>query len=252
MMVFYVCVTYYSLPTFPRQCFIVRNHDILPRDILLCNRTNDHHIRGGMQYDPNIENAEYRVCEPPVRRSLEIKAEKYNDLYLIFRTRHIRLDGTSRYLVTGYYRIKKDFSTRYREAPVIHADDMHFVSIPDCVDVTERIKGLKAFRCCPSSENPKWADSLVQWAGQLEKAPNRTEEYVREINRLKRIFCDNEPEDDSYPICKSCKHNNIATSICPLVWRRRHRKLFPHPANYMKNLDEYFRSIAPDERKPVT
>ena len=249
---FYACVTYYSLPSFPKSCIIIRNHNILPRDVLLCNRTNDHHIRGGMQYDPNIENAEYRVCEPPVRQGLRTRAGKYDDLYLMFRTRNIRVDGTSSYLVTGFYKIKKEFDKTQREAPIIYADAMQFVSISDCIDITERITESQAFRCCLTSENPKWMKDLVQWADQLEKATNQTEVYIREINRLKRIFRENEFRDTPYPMCTPCKHSNASTSSCPLVWRRHHRTIPNHPANYMRNLDEYFESFTSDERKPVT
>src|SRR5665647_3946554 len=97
---FLVCVVYFSLPSFPENCSLVTQHDLVPRDVLLCNKSNDRHILGGMQYDPNIENGEYRVCEPPVRRNLRTKSTHYDDLFLLFRTRYFNHDGSSRYLVT--------------------------------------------------------------------------------------------------------------------------------------------------------
>jgi hypothetical protein len=247
---FYACVTYYSLPSFPRSCAMIRNHDLLLRDVLLCNRTNDHHMRGGMQYDPNIENAEYRVCEPSVRRGLMIRAEEYDHLYLIFRTRHMRLDCTPRYLVTGFYRVKKKFEEIHREAPVIHAEAMHFVSVSDCIDATKKIMESRAFRCCFTSENLGWKQHLIEWTTELEKATNLAHKYIKETNRLKRIFRENEFQENPYQICTTCRYCNPSTCSCPLTWRRYHRSIPHQPANYMKNLDEYFQSLV-SEGKPI-
>jgi hypothetical protein len=203
-----------------------------------------------MQYDPNIENAEYRVCEPSVRRGFMIRAEKYDYLYLIFRTRHMRLDGITRYLVAGFYKVKKGFDETQREAPVVHAQAMHFVSVSDCIDVTRKITETRAFRCCFTSENPGWKQDLIEWTGRLEKAANRAQEYAREINRLKRIFRENEFQKKPYQICTTCKYSDPGAYGCPLIWRRYHRSIPHHPANYMKNLDEYFKSLV-SERKPI-
>lgn len=249
---FYVCVTYYSLPSFPKACRIVKNHDVVPRDVLLCNRTNNHHMRGGMQYDPNIENAEYAVCEPPVRRSLERRAKKHDELYLIFRTRHFKLDGSTKYLVTGFYEVEKEFDKTLREAPIIHAQDMHFVSLSDCIDITGKIKEANAFRCCFTSDNTLWEKELATWSTQLSDSKDQTQKYIEEIKSLKKVFYENEIQGKAYHICSSCEHRNYRTQNCPLAWRLQCRSVNPNPANSMKNLDEYFKSILPDERKPIT
>ena len=249
---FYVCVVYFSLPPFPESCTLIKNHDILPRDVLLCNRINDHHIRGGMQYDPNIENAEYAICEPRVRTSLQRKSTDYDNLYLLFRTRFFNHDGSSRYLVTGFYEVEKKFGeTQSREAPIVHAKAMHFVSLADSIDITQKMEEEQAFRCCFTSNNDNWEQDLMSWVAQLSESEDQTTRYIEEINNLKKVFYENEVQDNGYSVCSACECSSHLHN-CPLTWRRRHRSINPHPANYMTNLDEYYASIRPNERTPIT
>lgn len=249
---FYACVTYYSLPSFPTGCALIKNPDVLPRDVLLCNRTNIHHIKGGMQYDPNLENCEYRICEPPTRRSLQQRANDYDRLFLVFRTRQMRLDKARRYLVTGFYEVKKDFEKEQREAPIIYAKAMHFVSISDSVDITERMMQSGAFRCCFTSENLEWANDLTRWASLLEEKENQAGEYIAEIKRLKETFRQNEWQGNDYSECNSCKQKFVYAPQCPLIWRRKRYEIHPHPANFMKSLDEYFESVTGNEVQKIT
>ena len=241
MSVFSVCVPYYSSPEFPRSCVLIRNHDILPRDILLCNKTNRIHIQEGAQYDPNIENGEYRLCEPPVRRSLKKKADNYDKLYLIFRTRFLRLNGTSKYLVTGFYIVKNEFEKEDRDGPIIHAKNMRFVSISDSIDITHRMNESQAFISSFTSKNKGWKDDLTEWIQQLEGKKDQTAAYIREINRLKKRFKENEFKNKPYSECKSCKFVSIARSKCPLIWRQNTWKQMPdNKMHYMQSLDEFY------------
>jgi len=247
---FSVCVIYYSLPSLPEACALVTQHDLVPRDVLLCNRSNDHHILGGMQYDPNIENAEYRICEPRVRAKLQRQSSQYDNLYLLFRTRHFNQDGSSNYLVTGFYDVERDFTdAQCLEKPIVHARAMHFVSLADSIDITELMKERKSYRCCFTSENPFWRPHLESWVNQLSQAQNQTNRYVEEINNLKNIFYDNEFHGANYETCTNCTYCN-RPDACFLTWRRRHRTIPHRPANYMKSLDEYFASLQPG-RSPV-
>lgn len=244
MRIFYGCVPYYSPPEFPKSCVIVENHEVLPRDILLCNKTNKVHIRGGMQYDPNIENGEYRICEPPIRRSLQKKADNYDELYLIFRTRYVQLDRGNRYLVTGFYNIKKCFEGEEREGPIIYAKKMRFVSISDSIDITKEITASKAFRASFTSENIRWKKKLIEWINKLKEKQDQTHVYIHEINRLKKKFEENEFQESPYSGCESCEHNDISKLYCPLIWRKYTYKQIPrNPAHYMANLDEFYKSI---------
>ena len=250
---FYVSVTYFSRPSFPKSCKLIHNPNVIPRDVLLCNKTNARHIEGGMQYDPNLENAEYANCEPPVRHGLMKRAKQYDDLYLLFRTRYFRIDGSSRYLVTGFYKIKKEFNGRdIREAPIVYAETMHFVSISDCIDVTQIIQEWNAFRCCPTSNNQRWRQLLVDWTKQLKMKQNRIDEYIQELNYMKEIFRKNEFQEKKYPICEACKHYSSTDKSCPLTWRRKRYSIDPHPANFMKNLDEFYDSITFGDGKKIT
>jgi hypothetical protein len=245
---FYTCVVYFSLPSFPKSCSIVTNHDVVIRDLLLCNRINDHHIKGGMQYDPNVENAEYRVCEGRIRRGLQKRLAKYDNLYILFRTRFFELSGASRYLVTGYYHVGTFQETDYSDTPIVRASDMRFVSLSDCIDITGIVKKRSAFRCCFNSENEDWAPHLESWFCKLNRSPNRTDDYVNQINALKTVFFENEVQGNNYVDCPTCANN----ARCPLMWRLSHRTITSHPANYMRNLDEYFKSIMPEDRTPIT
>lgn len=248
---FYACVVYFSLPNFPETCKLVRYHDIVPRDVLLCNRINDHHIKGGMQYDPHIESAEYAICEPRVRKSFQNKSDLYNNMYLIFRTRYFNGHGSSKYLVTGFYEIEKKFDgPESREAPIIHAKSMHFISIKDSIDITEKMDKEQAFRCSFTSNSADWKEDLVSWVNRIGKCENQSSRYIEEINHLKNIFKENEFEGKNYTNCSSCEYSH-ANNPCPLTWRRYHRKIPPQPANYMRNLTEFYASIAPDDRAPI-
>ena len=252
MRVFSVCVPYYSLPEFPRFCILIRNHDILPRDILLCNETNNDHIKEGAQYDPNIENGEYRLCEPPVRRSLKKKADIYDELYLLFRTRYFQLNRERKYLVTGFYKVKKEFDKEEREGPIIYAKNMRFVSISDSVDITKRIIDSRAYRPPLTSENEKWKDDITEWIHQLEEKKDQTEVYISKINRLKRVFKENEFKNRPYSECTSCKFVNMKRSSCPLIWRQNNRKQMPNNRmHYTKSLDKFYNQIFDEFYKQI-
>lgn len=248
---FYACVVYFSLPSFPDSCKLVKHHDLAPRDVLLCNRINDHHIKGGMQYDPHIESGEYAICEPRVRRSFQNKADLFNKMYLIFRTRYFDNQGSSRYLVTGFYEIDKKFDgMESREAPIIYAKTMHFLSVNDSIDITEKMEEEQAFRCSFTSTCASWKEDLESWVTEISKRQNQTDRYIEDINHQKQIFKENEFENKNYETCSTCKYSS-ANDPCPLTWRRYHRKIPLQPANYLHNLEEFFAIIAAEERKPV-
>jgi hypothetical protein len=249
---FYTCVIYFSLPSFPDYCRLVQNHTVIPRDVLLSSRINDHHISGGMQYDPHIETGEYSICEPPVRRGFKKRAEKCDKMYLLFRTRYFPGDGSSRYLVTGFYEIDKKFGGRESlEAPVLYAKSMHFVSVEDSIDITKKMVLERAFRCQLSCNSFIWGDDVINWVDLLTSRENITDQYVKEINHLKSVFKENEFDGKNYSDCLSCRYNQ-ASNPCPLIWRRNHRKIPQQPANYMKDLAEFYASIEPINRAPLT
>jgi len=222
---FIVCVPYYSLPEFPPDCIVVRDHDVLIRDILLCNRRN-FHIRGGVQFDPYIEHLEYMNCQPRVRRAISEKTAHYTDLYILFRTLFGRFDGSSTYLLTGYYKVKPDSSEECRDAPVIKASKAKFVSIEESIDITDLMNEKRSYRSCPTTENEGWKELLNTWLDILEGRQDLTDRYVREIQRLKLVYGQQEFIDTSrgYSDCEGCHHNN---NSCPLVWRRCHRGIPP-------------------------
>jgi hypothetical protein len=223
--VFIVCVPYYSLPEFPSDCLIVKDHDILPRDILLCNKRN-FHFKGGVQYDPYIEALEYRNCQPRIRQAIADKARKYDVIYILFRTCFLMLGRSSRYFVTGYYKVLPVFTDSCRDAPVIKASVARFVSINESVDITCVMNTTRAFRSCPTTENKEWRARLNDWLHQLEKAKDLTRRYIEEIERLKIVFGEQEFSRSSqgYLDCKNCRNEN---DLCPLVWRRCHRGIPP-------------------------
>lgn len=223
--VYIVCVPYYSLPEFPSGCAIVKDHDILLRDILLCNRRN-FHFKGGAQYDPHIEALDYMNCQPRVRQAIVDKAGKYDDIYILFRTCFLKLRGRSEYRVAGYYRVKPVFTESCRDAPVVKASVARFVSIKESVDITCVMNATRAFRSCPTTENKEWRDRLNGWLSTLENAQDLTNRYTEEIERLKVVFGEQEFAglSQGYPDCKGCRHEG---NLCPLVWRRRHRGVPP-------------------------
>ncbi len=248
---FYVCVIYFSLPGFPDSCKLVKYRDLAPRDVLLCNRINDHHIKGGMQYDPHLESAEYSICEPKVRRSLQNNSVAFNKMFILFRTRYFDNQGSSRYLVTGFYDVEKKFDRmESREAPIIYARTMHFVSVKDSIDISEKMEKERAYRCSFTSNCATWKEDLATWVAELSKRQNQTDRYIEEINGLKKIFKENEFENKNYSQCTNCEYSSIGQP-CPLTWRRSHRKMPLHPANYLHNLEEFFELIKAEERKPI-
>lgn len=236
---FIVCVPYYSRPDFPSECDLIESDEAVPRDILLCNPSNGYHIESGMQYDPNIENGEYRMCSPGVRRGLAKRHRQYDDLYIVFRTRYFRLDGSSTYLVTGFYRIKKDFSKEGRDGPMVLADESHFVRLSDSVNIDESMKKSKAYRARFNSENSKWRIVLDRWLDQLVTLPSITSRYVDEIVRLKKLFGEHEFTGEWYPACRGCPHNTERT-LCPLMKRKKRFTVINNPPHYMESLDSFY------------
>ena len=231
--VFIVCVPYYSLPEFPLDCAIVRDHDILPRDILLCNRGN-FHFKGGVQYDPHIEGLEYVNCQPLVRQAISCKTTDYADIYILFRTLFLRLGGSPKYRVTGYYKVDPVFTTSCRDAPVIRACVAKFVSTEESIDITGVMKATKAFRSCPTTENGEWRGPLTRWLSRLKSGQDLTCRYIEETERLKRIFGLQEFSafGQGYPDCRGCEREDDS---CPLVWRRRHRGIPPRfPLHFLR------------------
>ena len=223
--VFVVCVPYYSLPEFPNECVIVRDHDLFLRDILLCNKRN-FHFKGGVQYDPHIETSEYLNCQPLVRQSISIKAREYDDLYILFRTCFLKLDQNPQYFVTGYYKVKHEFNEICRDAPVIKASESRFISRDESINITSVMAETRAFRSCPTTENKNWEGPLSNWLNNLTRGRDLTSRCVKEINRLKTIFREQEFSESKqgYADCECCDYEN---DLCPLVWRRHHRGIPP-------------------------
>ena len=114
------------------------------------------------------------------------------------------------------------------------------------------MKNSRAYRGCFTSNNSKWKTELENWLDKLLAKPDQTQAYIKEINNMKRIFYENEVKGKNYQLCASCVHSKKIKTSCPLVWRRRRYAISPHPVNYMKSQDDYFKSFEIDERKPIT
>lgn len=213
-----VCVPYYSLPEFPSYCKIVRKRHLVLRDILLCNPSN-FHVQAGIQYDPHFETLEYINCQPTVREGIARRIGKYKDIRILFRTRFLRLNGDSQSLVTGYYVIDSDCDEMCRDAPVIKASKAKFLSVVDCVNITSLLEKTMAYRSCFSTENHKWRLYLQRWIEHIDDRRDVTSDYVKEIQRLKRIYKENEFQSPGifYEACQDCDDSN---HDCPLIRRR--------------------------------
>jgi hypothetical protein len=231
---FIVCVPFYSLPEFPKICRIIKNHNVILRDVLLCNKTNTIHIEAGIQFDPHIETQEYKYCEPRVRAMLMKRQNDYDELYILFRTRYLHLYGPSKYYVVGYYEMEKKFTELIDSSPVIHAKRIKFVSITDAIDVSKRIVRFKAFRACPTTMNKKW-QSFLEWClERLDEGQDLTKKYIEETIRLKSIYKANEfREQNYYEDCNTCNYKDMGGLICPLIWRRiTYGPLVNNPEHY--------------------
>lgn len=212
-----VCVQYYSLPEFPSECRIVHEHDLLPRDILLCNPYN-FHKEGGVQFDPHLETMEYINCQPNVRNGIASRFGRYDEIVILFRTRFVGLKVQAVY-VAGYYKVLPQRDMFCRDAPVIKASVAKFVAIPECVDITPIMTATRAHRSCPTTENQGWKQLLDQWLYKLENASDHTSRYLNEISRLKKIYGEQEFEQkgSGYRECRKCGYGSQS---CPLVRRR--------------------------------
>jgi len=213
-----VCVPYYSLPEFPSFCRVVSNRHVLLRDILLCNPSN-FHVRAGVQYDPHLETLEYINCEPHVRNCIVSRSGVYKDIRIVFRTRFLRLDGTSDQLVTGYYIVGPDSNRICREAPVVRASTSKFLSETDCINITSLLQKTRAYRSCFTSENNKWRPYLKRWIKHIDNRRDATADYVAEIQRLKKIYGENEFRGATIPYAP-CEDCSDTAHLCPLIRRR--------------------------------
>jgi len=214
---YFVCVPYYSIPEFPSGCTIVKHHEIVARDVLLCNPTN-FHVRGGIQYDPHVESMEYINCQPKARRSIAEKIETYGDVRILFRTRRLKLDGGFRHLVTGYYVVGSASEATCRDAPVIKASRIRFVAAPDAIDITGLLDRTGAYRSCFTTQNPRWEPRLVRWIRHIDAQRDATKKYVEETMRLKKIYGENEFRTGAlYATCGDC---SCGDGRCYLFRRR--------------------------------
>ena len=220
-----VCVPYYSLPEFPSYCRVVSNHNVVVRDILLCNPLN-FHVRGGVQFDPHLETLEYINCEPSVRRSIAYKLGQNDSIRILYRTRFLRLNGSSDYLVAGYYEVGGISNEECRDAPVIKASRAKFLSLPNCVNITRLLNKTNAYRSCFSTENERWKSYLRRWGAYIDSQRNMMRDYVREVKRLKELYGRNEFQDGrvAYGDCQDCQ---ATREICPLLRRRTKFRSLP-------------------------
>jgi hypothetical protein len=199
--------------------------NIIPRDILISNPTNEIHRRIGIQYDPAIEHGKYWVCQPRTRRSISARLAKYDEMYLLFRTTYMKLDRTSRVLVTGYYKIQQDNPVENDYDPTIYAEKMKFVSVIDAIDITDFMKISRSYRSTPTTENFQWAPVLLSWIEQINEKTNRVRKYRNLSNRLKEAFKMNEFVRKPYDICESCPETANSRTMCPLVQRQNKREI---------------------------
>jgi hypothetical protein len=162
------------------------------------------------------------------------RQKDYDELYILFRTRYLRLCGSSRYYIVGYYEVEKNFTELIDGSPVIHAKGMKFVSIRDAIDITKRIASFKAFRACPTTMNEKWRSFLEWCLAHLEEKQDLTKEYIEETIRLKNIYKANEfRELNYYEDCNTCNYKDMGGLICPLIWRRiTYGSLVNNPEHY--------------------
>jgi hypothetical protein len=177
------------------------------------------HIRGGAQFDPHLETLEYINCEPRVRRSIANRLNQYDDIRILFRTRFLKLDGKSNYIVTGCYVVGGISSDECRDAPVIKASRAKFLSIVDCVNITRLLQNKKAYRSCFSTENRHWEPHLRRWTAHVDGQRDMMSDYVRQIKRLKKIYGENEFQNSCalYDNCRNCRASG---DICRLIKRR--------------------------------
>lgn len=221
---FFVCVYYFSHPEFPKECNLVRNHGILLRDILVANPSNDTHRKEGYQYDPAVDVGEYRVCQKNTRLGIKKRLDKYDELYLLFRTRYVKINKDKPVLVSGFFKVDKDL-TREQEDHTIYASKMHFNSVDDAIDITAFMKKKRAHRASPNSENQRWGDALESWFEHIANHPNRIRRYKNLSQTLKIAFKANEFQNERYSECTLCEYVTEGKSLCPLVHRQNSWKI---------------------------
>lgn len=212
---------YFSLPEFPKCCKLIHKKDLILRDILLCNKNNKIHFDSGGQYDPHLESSppEYRYCHDNARRRIYNNRKEYTDIYILFWTNYLYLDGSNRQRLVGYYKIKQDVSNG-ENTPTLHSEDNKFVGLDGTIDISKFLNQYNLYRVSPSNENPKYKNKLEDLLDAFvkEDKENRFDYYVKETIRLKNIFYKNEKKQN-YLECEGCKYWKEKNNDCPLVWR---------------------------------
>jgi len=229
---YFISVPYFSLPEFPDDCFIVKNNSIFLRDILVSNKSNPH-INWGGQYDPHYEHVkspQYKMCCRAERRKIKKLADskKYDEIFLIFRTNKIFLDGSNDHYVVGYYEIDQESiidDVDYGE-PILYAKEARFVKLNDAIKISDFLKKTNFYvvRFNSLTNGGIYYNYLKCWVESINNSKNYLVSYINETKRINRIFKMNEYQKGLYNECRECANQEI----CPLVKRIKDKKKLYH------------------------
>lgn len=246
---FLICVYYYSLPEFPENCMIVKDNSLFIRDILVSNPLNPH-IKLGGQYDPHYEHTsapQYKMCSRETRRKVMsiVDYDKYDKVYLLFKTTRRLLSNVNVHYISGYYDINLNetvIDPDYEE-PVLYAKEARFVDLGSAIDISDFLMETRFYRVRFSSEtnDGEFRDELNSWKEKIKSAQNFLDNYIKVTKELSRIFKYHEFDEENYTPCDGC----VDIQKCPLI-RRIHGKgkLFHQlPEDIAGKINSHFKKI---------
>jgi hypothetical protein len=199
------------------------------------------HFDYGEIYDPHWEGRdddgvpEYRYCEEGSRCGLVNRYEKPEELYVLFRTHYRYLDGSTDFLIPGYYKVRKELveseprrSDPRIRVPVVKAEEAKSLSLGDAIsiarsmDIGHFLRENNLYRVSFSSENPRFREQLEIWLDVVisEERENLLRDYQRETVRLKRALEEAKKNDEIYLDCSGCQYQPARSWECPLIRRR--------------------------------
>jgi len=139
----------------------------------------------GLKLEPNYETGTYNFCRFCNHPSV-VAAIRHGYRYLLFVTRYRGLDPRFRgqYYVVGYYELEGWTGLGTRKA--VKAKRLKLVRIEDALHVTPQI----CRRWGTTYGNLRWltqvlrGEELEEALNHLQRAPDATSEYIREVKRL--------------------------------------------------------------------
>ncbi len=203
---------FYPLPPFPEGCRIVKENDIIIRDILHCYPRRKGEIENGPYLEGYMNDGQmdYLFYFEEISELIQ----KYATVYFLFRVRY------SRDLLIGYCKTDGKYCKEIKPGIyILPAQEAHFTS--QVIDITE-ITGVynleNKIMKSNSINHPEYNDILKEWLEKLKKTKNEIDLFISKSKNLRQIREESEKDTGYFEKkCSGCSF--FKKKDCPL-WNK--------------------------------